>query len=54
MCIGEDIMTTAQKYRVTRFDLSGKPHVTKMTERQFRKFRAKRLQNIRKVDLGLT
>jgi|GEM_PF-2040445 DNA-binding transcriptional regulator YiaG len=47
-------MTTTQKYRVTRFDHNGKPHVSNMTEQQLKKFRAKRLQSIRKDDLGLS
>jgi DNA-binding transcriptional regulator YiaG len=47
-------MITTQKYRVTRFDRSGKSHVSNMTERQLKKFRAKRLQSIRKDDLGLS
>jgi DNA-binding transcriptional regulator YiaG len=47
-------MITTQKYRVTRFDRSGKPHISNITERQLKKFRAKRLQSIRKDDLGLS
>jgi DNA-binding transcriptional regulator YiaG len=47
-------MMISQKYRVTRFDRGGKPHVSNMTERQLRKFRAKRLQSIRKDALGLS
>ena len=47
-------MTISQKYQVTRFDRSGKPHVSSMTEQQLKKFRAKRLQSIRKDDLGVS
>ena len=47
-------MRATQKYRVTRFDREGNRHVAEMTERHLRKFRAKRFQNIRKMDLRLS
>ena len=47
-------MENSNKYRVTQVTDSGKRNVSRMTEIELQKLRAKRLQAIRKDELGLT
>ena len=47
-------MENSNKYRVTQVTDSGKRNVSRMTEIELQKRRAKRLQAIRKDELGLT
>jgi DNA-binding transcriptional regulator YiaG len=47
-------MKTTEKYRVTRIIAKSKRRISWMNYRQLEKFRAKRLQAIRKEELGLT
>ena len=47
-------MKTTGKYRVTRIIAKSKRRISWMNYRQLEKFRAKRLQAIRKEELGLT
>lgn len=47
-------MAHSNKYRVTTISSTGVRTVSRLTEEELQKLRAKRLQKIRKVDLGLT
>lgn len=47
-------MANSNKYRVTTISETGERNVTRLTEEELQKQRAKRLQKIRKEELGLT
>jgi DNA-binding transcriptional regulator YiaG len=47
-------MADSTKYRVTQLTNNGKRKVSRMSELELQKLRAKRLQAIRKNELGLT
>jgi DNA-binding transcriptional regulator YiaG len=47
-------MENSNKYRVTQITESGERNVSQMGELELQKLRAKRLQTIRKDELGLT
>jgi len=47
-------MENSNKYRVTQITDSGERRVTRISELELQKLRAKRLQKIRKDELGLT
>lgn len=47
-------MAHSNKYRVTKITDTGAREVTLMSEQELQKLRAKRLQKIRKEELGLT
>ena len=47
-------MLKNRKYRVTKFSKQGKRHVSMMDLGQLQRFRAQRLKEIRKYELGLT
>jgi DNA-binding transcriptional regulator YiaG len=47
-------MKNMENYRVTRVSRNGTRHVSWMPEKQLQKYRARRLQAIRKKELGLT
>ncbi len=47
-------MTNINKYRVTQLTTTGRRKVSRMSELELQKFRAKRLQAIRKDELGMT
>ena len=47
-------MENSNKYRVTQVTDSGERNVSRMNELELQKLRAKRLQKIRKDELGLT
>ena len=47
-------MKTTEKYRVTQISSNGKRQISMMSSAQLATFRAKRLQTIRKEELGLT
>jgi DNA-binding transcriptional regulator YiaG len=47
-------MAHSNKYRVTTISEAGVRKVSRLTEVELQKMRAKRLQKIRKKDLGLT
>jgi DNA-binding transcriptional regulator YiaG len=47
-------MADSTKYRVTQLTNTGKRKVSRMSELELQKLRAKRLQAIRKNELGLT
>lgn len=46
-------MRESRKYRVTRIGTRGKRTVSRMTDKQLQAFRARRLKEMRKQDLGL-
>ena len=47
-------MENSNKYRITQLTGSGAREVTSLNEQELQKLRAKRLQSIRKNELGLT
>jgi DNA-binding transcriptional regulator YiaG len=47
-------MKNSGNYRVTHVSRNGSRHVSLMNEMQLQRYRARRLQTIRKKDLGLT
>ena len=47
-------MKEAKTYRVTRIGKGGKRTISRMSEKQLQVFRAQRLKDVRKNDLGMT